>query len=372
MTNIIIGNIFESSAQTLVNTVNCVGVMGKGIAKEFKKRYPTMFQDYSTRCNTGTVELGKPYLYTDLFKEVSVINFPTKKHWRSPSRLSYVEDGLDYFLAHYEEWGIQSVAFPPLGCGNGGLEWEAVGPLMYQKLSKLNVPVQIFAPYGTPKNQLSESYLSQTLVEKPNLVGIQHQKLKDEWLALLEVVYLLAQQPYAKPVGRTIFQKISYIMTELGVETGFSFRQGSYGPFSDDLKKALTILANANLIQENQLGAMTALRTSEEYENKRNEITPRLKPYTNKIAKTVDLFSRIKNTDQAEEVTTVLYTARKLKQERGSDEVSEQEVLDFITQWKKKMKTPEKEETLSGAIRNLQMLGWLKLNYSESLPYTSF
>jgi len=372
MTGIKIGDIFKSTAQTLVNTVNCVGVMGKGIAKEFKKRYPDMFQDYAARCEVGAVQLGKPYHYTDLFSEISIVNFPTKKHWRSPSRLRDIEDGLDYFLEHYEGWALRSVAFPPLGCGNGGLEWRDVGPLMYRKLSQLKIPVEIYAPYGTPGKQLSETFLSQPVSAGENLVGIKHQKLKDEWLALLEVVYLLSKQPYAKPVGRTIFQKISYILTELGVDTGFRFQQASYGPFSNDLKEALTILANANLIQESQIGQMTAITTSEEYEVQRKELLSRLQPYQSKIEKTVDLFSRIKNTDQAEEVTTVLFAARKLKQERGSEAVSEQEVLDFITGWKSKMRTPEKEETLSGAIRNLQMLGWLKLNYSESLPYSSF
>ena len=138
------------------------------------------------------------------------------------------------------------------------------------------------------------------------------------------------------------------------------------------MKEAITILANANLIQESQIGRMTAIITSEEYETQRRDFISRLHPHQNKIEKTVDLFSRIKNTDQAEEVTTVLFAARKLKQERGNEAVSEQEVLDFITGWKSKMRTPEKEITLSGAIRNLQMLGWLKLNYSESLPYSSF
>ena len=161
-------------------------------------------------------------------------------------------------------------------------------------------------------------------------------------------------------------------MTELGVDTGFEFQQASYGPFSNDIKNALTVLANANLIKEEQLGPMTAISTSEEYKNQRGEVIFRIKPHQTKIEKTVDLFSRIKNTDQAEEVTSVIFAARKLKQERGSNLVTEQEVLDFITGWKKKLRTPEKENTLSGAIRNLQMLGWLKLEYSESLPYSSF
>ena len=370
MIEAIIGNLFESSAQTWVNTVNCVGVMGKGIAQEFKKRFPGMFQDYVTRCQAGRVRLGQPYHYTDL-TGTSIINFPTKDHWRSPSRLQDIEQGLDYFVDHYQAWGIHTIAFPPLGCGNGGLEWRVVGPLMYQKLSPLPLAIEIYAPYGTPGNQLTPQFLSQTVSHANEMVGIRYPKLRDGWLALLEVVYQLSLQPYANPVGRTIFQKISYVMTELGVDTGFSFEQGSYGPFSPDVQQALMVISNANLVQEQQLGPMTALRPSPEYEKKRPDLMARLAPFQKWIDKTVDLFSRIKNSAQAEMVTTVLYAARKLKHEKGEDAVSEQDVFDFIMGWKKKWLLPEKQKAVSEAIRNLEILGWLQLTLSPSLPFES-
>lgn len=371
MTTVKIGNLFESSAQTLVNTVNCVGVMGKGIALEFKKRYPAMFDDYVKRCDAGLVQPGQPYHFSDLFG-TSIINFPTKKHWRSASRLQDIADGLDYFIAHYQQWGIESVAFPPLGCGNGGLEWSAVGPLMYQKLSDLPIPVEIYAPYGAPTQQLTPEFLRKAQPVNGAQVGVHHPKMKDGWLALFEVVYQLSLQPYANPVGRTTFQKISYIMTELGVDTGFSFSRGSYGPFSKDVQAALNVAANANLIQEKQLGRMTALLPSDEYPRKRAEILPRIAPYQKWINKTVDLFSRIKNTEQAEEVTTVIYTAKHLKSEHDPNSVSEQNVLDFIVDWKKKWDDAEKQQSIASTIRNLQMLGWARLKYSETLPYESF
>ena len=368
MKTVKIGNLFESSAQTLVNTVNCVGVMGKGIALEFKKRYPAMFQDYVMRCNAGLVQLGSPYHFTDLLG-ISIVNFPTKKHWRSASRLQDIEEGLDYFSTHYKQWGIQAAAFPPLGCGNGGLEWTAVGPLMYAKLHTLSIPIEIYAPYGTPVHQLTPDFLAQPVAINGTIVGIHHPKMKDEWLALFEVVYQLSKQPYANPVGRTIFQKISYIMTELGVNTGFSFNRGSYGPFSKDIQAALTVAANANLIQEQQLGRMTALIPATEYTYRRDDIRIRVAPFQKWIDKTVDLFSRIKNTAQAEEVTTVIYSAKHLKSSSDPEFVSEQDVFEFIMDWKKKWQDENKQRSVASAIRNLQMLGWVKLQYSESLPY---
>ena len=192
---------------------------------------------------------------------------------------------------------------------------------------------------------------------------------RDGWLVVSEVVYQLGQQPYANPVGRTIFQKISYIMTELGVETGFAFEKGSYGPFSSDLQSALTVVANANLVREQQLGRMTAIVPSGEYERQRAEIQPRLARYRKWIEKTVDLFSRIKNTEQAEEVTTIIYSAKRLKRERDANTVSEQDVFDFIMEWKKSWQEESKQESVVSSIRNLQMLGWVKLQYSESLAY---
>lgn len=107
-----IGNMFESNCSTIVNTVNCVGVMGKGIALEFKKKYPEMFMEYVLKCDRGEVKPGIPYVYQD--NGISILNFPTKDHWRSPSRLSYVIDGLNWFVDNYEKYGIDSIAFPPL------------------------------------------------------------------------------------------------------------------------------------------------------------------------------------------------------------------------------------------------------------------
>src|SRR5687768_9828683 len=113
----LIGDLFASRCKTLVNTVNCVGIMGKGVAAEFKKRFPAMFDDYVSRCTRKEVRLGEPYLYEDL-TGASIINFPTKGHWRSASRLADIESGLDYLVAHAAEWKLESIALPPLGCGN--------------------------------------------------------------------------------------------------------------------------------------------------------------------------------------------------------------------------------------------------------------
>lgn len=146
------GDIFSSPAQVLVNTVNTVGVMGKGVALEFKKRYPEMFDVYERVCGAKKLDVGKLLLWRGA--EKWVLMFPTKKHWRNPSKPEYVEAGLQKFVDTYAEKGITSIAFPRLGCGNGGLDWTLVQPLMERYLKRLPIPVYIYV--GTYQDQVPE------------------------------------------------------------------------------------------------------------------------------------------------------------------------------------------------------------------------
>lgn len=363
----LIGNLFDSQAQTLVNTINCVGVMGKGVAEQFKIRFPSMFEDYKRRTDAGSVRLGVPYLYRDATSGKQIINFPTKDHWRSPSRLSSIERGLGYLAEHVAEWGITSIALPPLGCGNGGLEWSEVGPLIYGKLHRLPIDVEVYAPYGTPKQQLTQEFLAAPSQMSLEGSGRKADPLKPEWVVLMEVLRALAAQPYAGPVGRTIFQKICYVVTEMGVPTGFEFGRGSYGPFAEDVKLALHDFANRNWLNEQQMGRMIALRVTAQYEKDRDRFKGEISRYRKKIDKTVDLFSRIKNTEQAEEVMTVLFASRHLKQAKPNVELTEQDLLDYILDWKKAWRAEEKVSAVASAIRNLVLLGWLRIGISMSM-----
>lgn len=137
------GNLFNSPAQVLVNTVNTVGVMGKGVALEFKQLFPEMYQQYRELCEHDQFSVGQLWLYRDSQKWV--LNFPTKRHWRAPSRVEYIEAGLQKFVQVYSDWGIHSIAFPPLGCGNGQLDFVTqVRPLMEKYLKQLPIDVFIY------------------------------------------------------------------------------------------------------------------------------------------------------------------------------------------------------------------------------------
>lgn len=136
------GDIFHSKAQVIVNTVNCKGVMGKGLALAFKQKYPDMFATYERDCQTGKLQIGRPTIYQKT--SPWILNFPTKNHWRNPSKLEYIEKGLVFLLNHYKKAGIASIAFPKLGAQNGKLSWDDVGPLMAKYLSQMDIDVYVY------------------------------------------------------------------------------------------------------------------------------------------------------------------------------------------------------------------------------------
>jgi O-acetyl-ADP-ribose deacetylase (regulator of RNase III)/uncharacterized protein YwgA len=363
---ILVGDILQSEAHTLINTVNCVGIMGKGIALEFKNRFPEMFEDYVQRCERKEVKPGVPYLYKTLFPP-QIVNFPTKDHWKSVSRVTDVERGLHYLLAHYREWGITSLAVPPLGCGNGQLEWRTVGPLIYRFVKQMDVPVEMYAPYGTNPRELTVEFLKQgASTSGARTVRTVQTAINPAWVALVDILNRIERQPYHWPVGRTIFQKIAYVATREGIPTGFQYQRGSFGPFSKDVKRAEAKLINSNLLQEERLGRMFMVKPGTEFEKVRKTNEKSLAQWETIIEKTTDLFVRM-NTDQAEIVATVIFASESLQASECA-QPSETEVLQSVMQWKQKRRPPLERGDVASTIRNLGMLHWLKVKADANLP----
>ena len=146
------GNLLEQDVDAIVNTVNCVGVMGKGIALQFKNKWPENFKAYALACKAKEVRLGRMFIYdaSDLVKPNYIINFPTKQHWRGNSELKSIRDGLVDLVAKIKQLGIRSIAIPSLGCGNGGLNWVEVRPLIESAFVELpEVDIRLFEPGGS-------------------------------------------------------------------------------------------------------------------------------------------------------------------------------------------------------------------------------
>ena len=139
------GDLLKSPAQVLVNTVNTVGVMGAGIALQFKEQYPEMFQKYQLLCKKKLLDIGKLYLWKPTnTSSKEILLFPTKKHWLNLSELNWIEAGLQKFVENYERLNIKSIAFPKLGCGNGGLSWHDVKPSMEKYLGPLTIEIYVY------------------------------------------------------------------------------------------------------------------------------------------------------------------------------------------------------------------------------------
>lgn len=364
-----IGNIVNSDAHTLVNTVNCVGVMGKGIAAEFRKRFPEMYRDYVARCDRGEVKLGRPYLFRQLVGPW-ILNFPTKDHWRSVSRLVDIVAGLEYLKDHYREWGIQSLAVPPLGCGNGQLDWNVVGPTLYRHLADLDIPVELYAPYDTPAEQLEHDFLarrayeqSDCTVQKPN-----DSRVPPAVVALVSIVSRVNQEPYHWPIGRTMFQKIAYFATEAGIPTGLAYRRGSYGPFSPDVKPLIAKLQQHDLIEEHRQGQTFVVRPGSTYRDAREHSKDYLKAWRSQIECVADLFLRLRTTTDAEIAATVYFVAKQRQKPTG-DRLSELEVLEAVREWKNKRQPPLSDEKIRTTIRNLNILDWIELEPSAEVEH---
>ncbi|RJQ46567.1 MAG: Appr-1-p processing protein [Nitrospiraceae bacterium] len=366
MIKVLVGDLFISDCQTIVNTVNTVGIMGKGIALEFKKRFPDMFIDYEKRCAEGKVKLGEPYLYKRLTPPW-ILNFPTKKHWRSVSNISDIVRGLKYLEQHYKEWGITSIAMPPLGCGYGQLEWKIVGPTLYRYMNRFDISVELYAPSGTPPEELTHEFLSREMPQ-PASTGVKaNSKIEPGLIAVIEVLSRIEKEPYHWPIGRTMFQKIAYFATELGLKTGLSYSRGSFGPFASDLKFKITKLVNNGLIKEEQLGKMFSVKTGSTYYDASKLYQKDLEDSKQVIERLADLFLRINTTHQAELASTVHFAAQSL-QKTNKEKPSETDVLNSVLEWKQRRHPAFDKSEVAKTIRSLASLGLLSVKPSNDLP----
>lgn len=353
--------------QTLVNTVNCVGVMGKGIALGFKERFPSMYADYKDRCQRGEVNLGRPYLY----KQEGgpwILNFPTKDHWRGLSRISDISEGLEYLVSHYEEWGIKSLAVPPLGCGNGQLDWAVVGPTLFRYLSRLAIPVELFAPDRTPKEQLTLSFLEGLNSDGQISKDREPLRVEPSAVAIVGVISRIQREQFRRPIGRVAFQKIAYLLTEAGIPTGLAYSRGSYGPFSTQLKSVLSRLINNGLVTEvERKGGMFEVQPGPTYRDARDRYKEQLRSWVPMIEKVADLLLRLPTTGDLEIGATAMFVAKQLREVSGRPP-NELEVFNGVMEWKAKRRPPISPDQVALSVRQLAVLGWLDVVPSPELP----
>lgn len=217
----------QDDVDAIVNTVNCVGVMGKGIALQFKNKWPENFDFYKAACDAGEVRPGKMCVFDAgaYAQPHYVINFPTKDHWRGNSRMSFIEDGLRDLVAQVQMLGIKSIAVPPLGCGNGGLSWADVKPQIENAFSSLpDVEVRLFEPGAAPSAKAME-------------VRTARPKMTAGRAAILKAIDTYRDLNYG--LSKIEVQKLGYFLQMAGQDLKLQFEKHIYGPYSDGLRHAL-------------------------------------------------------------------------------------------------------------------------------------
>lgn len=222
------GNILAADAEALVNTVNCVGVMGRGVALQFKNRFPANFKAYAAACKLGEVQPGKMFVHDrrEVTRPRYIINFPTKRHWRGKSRIEDIRLGLEALAEEIRSRRIQSVAIPPLGSGLGGLDWRDVRPLIEHAMANLpGVDVTVFEPGGTGDDAANRSTRVPSMTAgRAALVVLMHRYLAgllDPTISLLEV------------------HKLMYFLQAAGEPLRLRFVKGPYGPYAENLRHVL-------------------------------------------------------------------------------------------------------------------------------------
>ncbi|MBI5064507.1 MAG: macro domain-containing protein [Desulfatitalea sp.] len=221
------GNLLEANVEALVNTVNCVGIMGKGIALQFKQAFPENFTSYAKACKTGDVRLGRMFVYPthSLFNPKFIVNFPTKQHWKSKSKLQDVRAGLEALIRVVKKYEIKSIAVPPLGSGLGGLNWPDVKRLILAAFDSLpDVEVHLYEPKGSPQ------------VDKMPISTAKPKMTKGRAL-LIKLLEIYRNQGYRHSLLE--IQKLMYFMQVTGEHLRLNYQKNQFGPYAENLHHVL-------------------------------------------------------------------------------------------------------------------------------------
>lgn len=226
------GNILDADSEAIVNTVNTVGIMGKGIALQFKKAFPENYEAYKKACDEKKVKVGEMFVYEPHLAcgPRFIINFPTKRHWKGKSRIEDIESGLEALVQEVISRSITSIAIPPLGCGLGGLRWDEVKPRIEKAFTTLDkVNVQVFEPSGAPqaKEIIIRTQRPNMTIGRAAIIGLMSRYKVPDYdyrLSLLEIY------------------KLAYFLQAAGEDLSLQFCKGNYGPYADKLRHVLSIM----------------------------------------------------------------------------------------------------------------------------------
>lgn len=334
------GNLLESKADALVNTVNTVGVMGKGIALQFKNKYPYNYKVYRDACKKGTFKTGEVLVVqeADLLGQKFIVNFPTKAHWKGASKYEYIASGLKALKQAMKDYNIASIAIPPLGCGNGGLEWNKVKNMIEEELK--DVEAEIFL-YG-PNEQIK------TILQKENT-----QKKVELSPARAMLMYLLFNyESVGEQSSLFVANKLAYFLQRKGEKLRLNFEAYHYGPYAVQLNHVLLHLNGVYLRGMEQNVAKPFEPLFLNYE-KKNEIAEYLdktlsSEQKQRLEDVKKLLSRFESTHALELLATVDYIIHQYKTE------ATEEIMAIIKSWSKRKSNLFEPKHVAIAINHLK------------------
>lgn len=327
-----VGDMFLSHADCLINTVNCEGYMGKGVAYQFKQKFPENNKDYVKACKSGRLYVGMLHFYEE--DGVTIINFPTKNKWREKSRMSYIEMGLDQMVQLLPQLGVKTIAIPPLGCGNGGLNWQEVKKVIEEKL----FPIQeeyVFLIYEPSKNY------TQKVKQAP--------KLEVSSLVLMKIAMGLEKFTSLR------LQKTAYFMNVYLKENYFQFEKNKYGPFDS----SIDIVCKNIREYQSYYGLLDTKATYQmAYQVLCSDKTDKkLEKLDSAIKQSVSFVNAIGEDKMLEGIATVLFLI-----ERSEDDLQEGYIVELFKNWSEDKARRFSEEEIISYINYLEDKGMIEKN----------
>ena len=337
------GNLLEENIEALVNTVNCVGVMGKGIALQFKQAFPENFKQYKKACDAKEVQPGQMFTISTgkLFPKY-IINFPTKRHWRGKSKIEDIESGLKALVEEVERLDIKSIAIPPLGCGNGGLKWAQVKPMIANALAGLlDVRVVIFEPGGSPVADKIK-----VATKQPNMT-----LARALFIRLLEIYEIPGYR-----LTKLEIQKLAYFLQEAQQPLKLHYKKHQFGPYADNLNHVLQALDGhfirgyGDRSQKSQMYVLPAGRkAAHNYLEQHSEANYRLEKVSN-------LITGFETPYGLEMLSSIHWVATREDTEAAEDC---EKAIALVQQWNERKRKLFKPSHLKKAWQRLKKENWL-------------
>jgi O-acetyl-ADP-ribose deacetylase (regulator of RNase III) len=340
------GNLLTADVDALVNTVNTQGVMGKGLALQFKKAFPEAFTSYELACKNGEIETGRMHVVRRLASPRYIINFPTKKHWRNPSKLEYIQAGLADLIEQVRALGIESIAMPPLGCGHGGLEWSDVRPLIEGAFASLpDVRVVLYAPAGAPP--------ANEIIDRRSTPAMTAARA-----AVLALMGKYLRTGYEYRLSLVEVQKLAYFLQAAGEPLRLKFQAHHFGPYADNLRKALRNMEGHQIrgVGDGDNKPETEVDVLPGVVDRATEVLARQPASVERLERVAQLIEGFESPFGMELLGTVHWVMT-----HGANATDADDVIKHVHAWSSRKQSTMKDGHIRAAWSRLNELGWAQL-----------